>query len=235
MLLRESDSMLARRRRENKDKTLPRLPGTIGQAGQLHHLRPHRLPGGNPHDQGAHHLAGPAGVPRLRDRRPIDREMANRNRLPAPEEDHQGHRAEPARPLTRPGPAGNLGAAAGAQHDRHARRPRHRAVRPGPGYHPVRPFFPDPRPRFAACSTCCPHCGKRPARADDPVTLLIAGILAQPRHRHRPARTSGRTPFQRQNWHTEPRRIHDHDHPVKSPANGHTSRKLRAVALHPNS
>ena len=31
VLLRESDSMLARRRRENKDKTLPRLPGTIAR------------------------------------------------------------------------------------------------------------------------------------------------------------------------------------------------------------
>ena len=31
VLLRESDSMLARRRRENKDKTLPRLPGTVAR------------------------------------------------------------------------------------------------------------------------------------------------------------------------------------------------------------
>ena len=51
--------------------------------------------------------------------------------------------------------------------------------------------------------TCCPHCGKRPASGNDPITLLIADILAQPRHRQWPARTSGRTPFQRQNWHTE--------------------------------
>ena len=51
--------------------------------------------------------------------------------------------------------------------------------------------------------TCCPHCGKRPASGNDPIALLIAGILAQPRHRDRPARTSGRTAFQRQNWHTE--------------------------------
>jgi len=48
---------------------------------------------------------------------------------------------------------------------------------------------------------CCPHCGKRPG---DPIVLLIAAVLAQPHHRVRPARTSGRTPFQRQNWHTEP-------------------------------
>jgi Insertion element 4 transposase N-terminal/Transposase DDE domain len=51
--------------------------------------------------------------------------------------------------------------------------------------------------------TCCPHCGKRPASGNDPIALLIAGILAQPPHRDRPARTSGRTPFQRKNWHTE--------------------------------
>ena len=55
-----------------------------------------------------------------------------------------------------------------------------------------------------AADTCCPHCGKRPASGNDPITLLIADILAQPHHRQRPARTSGRTPFQRQNWHTEP-------------------------------
>jgi hypothetical protein len=55
-----------------------------------------------------------------------------------------------------------------------------------------------------AADTCCPHCGKRPASGNDPVILLIADILAQPHHRQRPARTSGRTPFQRQNWHTEP-------------------------------
>ena len=51
--------------------------------------------------------------------------------------------------------------------------------------------------------TCCPHCGKRPASGNDPIALLIAGILAQPPHRDRPARTSGRTAFQRQHWHTE--------------------------------
>jgi len=55
-----------------------------------------------------------------------------------------------------------------------------------------------------AADACCPHCGKRPASGNDPITLLMADILAQPRHRQRPARTSGRTPFQRQNWHTEP-------------------------------
>jgi len=51
--------------------------------------------------------------------------------------------------------------------------------------------------------TCCPHCGKRPASGNDPIALLISQVLAQPAHRDRPARTSGRTPFQRQHWHTE--------------------------------
>jgi len=51
--------------------------------------------------------------------------------------------------------------------------------------------------------TCCPHCGKRPASGNDPVALLVSQILAHPAHRDRPARTSGRTPSQRQNWHTE--------------------------------
>ena len=51
--------------------------------------------------------------------------------------------------------------------------------------------------------TCCPHCGKRPASGNDPIALLVNQVLAQPAHRDRPARTSGRTAFQRQNWHTE--------------------------------
>ncbi|HXL91624.1 MAG TPA: IS4 family transposase [Streptosporangiaceae bacterium] len=51
--------------------------------------------------------------------------------------------------------------------------------------------------------TCCPHCGKRPASGNDPITLLLSQILAQPVHRDRPERTSGRTALQRQNWHTE--------------------------------
>jgi hypothetical protein len=51
--------------------------------------------------------------------------------------------------------------------------------------------------------TCCPHCGKRPASVNDPTAILISKVLAQPTHRDRPARTSGRTAFQRQHWQTE--------------------------------
>jgi hypothetical protein len=51
---------------------------------------------------------------------------------------------------------------------------------------------------------CCRHYGKRPASGNNPIALLITDILAQPRHREKRDRTSGRTPFQRQNWHCEP-------------------------------
>jgi hypothetical protein len=51
--------------------------------------------------------------------------------------------------------------------------------------------------------TCCPQCGKRPASGNDPITLLVNQVLAEPAHRDRPARTSSRTAFQRQHWHTE--------------------------------
>ena len=51
--------------------------------------------------------------------------------------------------------------------------------------------------------TCCPHCGKRPASGNEPIALLVNQVLAQPAHGDRPARTSGRTAFQRQHWQTE--------------------------------
>jgi Transposase DDE domain/Insertion element 4 transposase N-terminal len=48
--------------------------------------------------------------------------------------------------------------------------------------------------------TCCQHCGRRPA---DPLAGLLAAILALPRHRHGRQRTSGRTPAERRTRHTE--------------------------------
>jgi Transposase DDE domain/Insertion element 4 transposase N-terminal len=57
--------------------------------------------------------------------------------------------------------------------------------------------------RHVTADTCCPHCGKRPASGNDPTALLVSQGLAHPAHRNRPARTSGRTPFQRRHWHTE--------------------------------
>jgi hypothetical protein len=52
--------------------------------------------------------------------------------------------------------------------------------------------------------TCCPHCGRRPASANEPLAGLDAAILALPPGRPGRQRTSGRTKPQRRRWHTEP-------------------------------
>lgn len=54
-----------------------------------------------------------------------------------------------------------------------------------------------------AADTCCPHCGKRPARAQDPLGPLTTAIAAQPLNRENRKRTSGRTAAERRKWHTE--------------------------------
>ncbi len=48
--------------------------------------------------------------------------------------------------------------------------------------------------------TCCRHCGRRPG---DPLAGLLAAILALPRHRAGRQRTSGRTSAERRTRHTE--------------------------------
>jgi hypothetical protein len=50
---------------------------------------------------------------------------------------------------------------------------------------------------------CCPHCGKRPASADDPLAFLATAIAGQPLSRESRKRTSGRTPAERRKWPTE--------------------------------
>ena len=118
VLLRESESMLGKRRREHADKTLPRLRDTVARLVSFTVTR----------------AAGQAGIdPRLI---PFTAVLAL----------IRGH---------------------------------------------------------VTADTCCPHCGKRPASGNDPMALLVSQVLAQPAHRDRPARTSGRTAFQRQHWHTE--------------------------------
>jgi hypothetical protein len=54
-----------------------------------------------------------------------------------------------------------------------------------------------------AADTCCRHCGHRPATADAPLASLNAAILALPRHRPGRQRTSGRTAAERRTRHTE--------------------------------
>jgi hypothetical protein len=51
-----------------------------------------------------------------------------------------------------------------------------------------------------AADTCCEHCGRRPGNL---LTSLNAAILALPRHREGRQRTSGRTPAERRTRHTE--------------------------------
>ena len=55
----------------------------------------------------------------------------------------------------------------------------------------------------ATADSCCKHCGKRPASAHDPLAPLTTAILARPRDRTGRKRTSGRTPAERREWRTE--------------------------------
>jgi hypothetical protein len=50
---------------------------------------------------------------------------------------------------------------------------------------------------------CCPHCGLRPVSAKAQVSALIDDIARLPRHRPGRQRTSGRTAAERRNGHTE--------------------------------
>lgn len=52
--------------------------------------------------------------------------------------------------------------------------------------------------------TCCPHCHKRPASANAPTAGLDAAIAALPPGRTGRQRTSGRTPAERRKWTSEP-------------------------------
>ena len=54
-----------------------------------------------------------------------------------------------------------------------------------------------------AAEAPCRHCGHRPASADAPLASLNAAILALPRHRPGRQRTSGRTAAERRTRHTE--------------------------------
>ena len=84
-----------------------------------------------------------------------------------------------------------------------ARRPRRRRRRPltRPGHLHRRAV---PRPRRVTADTCCPHCGKRPASENAPLAGLDAAIAALPPGRADRQRTSGRTAAERRKWASEP-------------------------------
>jgi Transposase DDE domain/Insertion element 4 transposase N-terminal len=203
VLLRESDSMLARRRRENEDKTLPRLPDTIARlvsfticARTARRVKTTTI-------KVLTTLLDPDAYPA----REIAALYAERWQVETAYLHLKKTVKGTGRVLRGRSPAlarqetwalllvYNMTATLAARAAG--------AAGLDPDLIPFTAVLSLIRGHIAA-DTCCPHCGKRPASGNDPVALLIAGILAQPHHRQRPARTSGRTPFQRQNWHTEP-------------------------------
>jgi len=54
-----------------------------------------------------------------------------------------------------------------------------------------------------AADARCPHCGKRPSNAGNPLAILTAAITGQPLGRENRKRTSGRTKAERRKWPTE--------------------------------
>ena len=204
VMLHESDGMRTRRRKEAGDPPRGPAPGHHRPAGHLHHHHrdPQRQDEDHP-DAGADHPPGPRGLPGPRHRRPVCRKMANRNRVPPPEEDRPRPPPPAARPVPRTGPPGSLGTAAHPQHHRHRHRPRRRTRRHStPGSSRSPPSSASSASHVAA-DACCRHCGHRPASAGAPLASLNAAILALPRHRPGRQRTSGRTAAERRTRHTE--------------------------------
>ena len=148
VVLHESDGMRTRRRRDtgNPRGTAPRHHRP---ARHLHRHRhdPKRQDEDHP-DAGADHAPGRQGLPGLGDRRPVCREMANRNRVPSSEADRPRSPPPAARPVPRTRPPGSLGTPAHPQHHRHRSRPGCRIRRARPRAHPVhRRPRPHPVPR----------------------------------------------------------------------------------------
>ena len=149
VMLHESDGMRARRRREPRDPQPERLPDTTARlvtftvTAVTRSGRTKTTPAA-----GADHPPGPRGISRSADRRPVCREMANRNRFPSFEADRPRPPPPAARPVPGTGPPGSLGTAARPQHHRHGIRPRRRICRTRPRAHPVhRGARPRPVPR----------------------------------------------------------------------------------------
>ena len=219
VLLRESDSMLGKRRRDAGDKTLPRLPDTIARLVSFTVTARTARRARTTTIKVLTTLLDPGAFPAREIAALYAEKIAGRNRLLPPEENHQGHRPRAARTLRHPGPAGNLGAAADPQHDRYPRRPRRRAGRPGPGPDPVhRRAVTDTRPRrrryLLPALRQAPRQRKRtrrPARQPDPRSASPPGP-ARPDLRQDSVPAAA---LAHRRGH-----IHDNDRPVESPASG---------------
>ena len=193
------------------DPPQARDPGPAGRAAHGHHGTAGHIHGHRSDQErkdeddpaaGADHPPGPRGISRSADRRPVCREMANRNRFPSFEADRPGPPPPAARPVPGTGPPGSLGTAAHPQHHRHRICPRRRIRRTRPRAHPVhRGARPRPVPRRRR--HLLPALRAPPASAGAPLASLNAAILALPRHRPGRQRTSGRTATERRTRHTE--------------------------------
>ena len=149
VMLHESDGMRTRRRRDTGNPRAERLPDTTARlvtftvttttrSGRTKTTRMRVLTT----------LLDYTGLPGPGDRRPVCREMANRNRVPSSEADRPRSPPPAARPVPRTRPPGSLGTAAHPQHHRHRGRPGCRIRRARPRAHPVhRRPRPHPVPR----------------------------------------------------------------------------------------
>ena len=99
VMLHESDGMRASRRRENGRPAAPSGSRTPSPGWSPSPSPPATRSGRvkTTLDAGADHPAGPRGIPGPRDRRPVCRKMADRNRVPPLEEDRPRSPAAPLR------------------------------------------------------------------------------------------------------------------------------------------
>jgi hypothetical protein len=203
VVMRESDGMLSRRRRESRNHAAPRLPDTIARLVTFTIV--------------ARTAGGRSKATRIR----VLTTLLDHEEFPAREiaglharrwqieiaffhlkQSVRGGRRElrgqsPA--LARQEAWGlllihNLAATAVAR----------AAVQAGtdPKLIPFAPALALIRDRVAA-DACCPHCGRRPVSTYAQVKTLIDNIARLPRHRPGRQRTSPRTPAERRNGHTE--------------------------------
>ena len=202
-VMRESDGMLARRRRESRNHAAPRLPDTIARLVTFMIMTETR--------------SGRRKATRVR----VLTTLPDHEEFPAREIAElyaQRWQIEIAflhlkatvrggrRELRGQSPALARQEAFGLLliHNLAATAVARAAVRAGtdPKLIPFAPALALIRDRVTA-DACCPHCGRRPVPAQAQVSALIDDIARLPRHRPGRQRTSGRTAAERRNGHTE--------------------------------